>query len=81
MIKSRANNKSSCVILSDIRSSKEKNKLSNLVKTLISESDDEVPYWLQDPIQKSNMSFQFQIYAGEIDNITHALEMSFIIFL
>jgi len=64
-------NKSSCVILSDIRSSKVK-KISCIEpskKILISESDDEVPYWLQDPIQKSNMSFQFQIYAGEIDNM------------
>ena len=64
-------NKSSCVILSDIRSSKAK-KVSCIEpskKLSISESDDEVPYWLQDPIQKSNMSFQFQIYAGEIDNM------------
>ena len=64
-------NKSSCIILSDISSSKVK-KISCIEpskKILINESDDEVPYWLQDPIQKSNMSFQFQIYAGEIDNM------------
>lgn len=60
---------SSCVILSDIRYAKAK-KVSCIEpgkKLAVDSSSEEAPYWLQSPIEKNDMSYRFQLYAGYID--------------